>query len=140
MARDRLCLLEAMMSEMNFLQSTQTSIEAQSSVSSEGSSNSSWDFREPCLENLDIVFCRPWRWELPEDLSPFEAGAGAGVAADIDEAFPAALNRAAFKLGDGDASGGTAAVDGPGETDSACPTVAMACTLSLGRVLVEPME
>ena len=52
MARDRLCLLEAIMSDINFLQSTHTSMVAQSSVSSEGSSSSSWDFKEPCFENL----------------------------------------------------------------------------------------
>lgn len=51
-ASDRLCLLEAIMSVMNFLQSTHTSMVAQSSVSSGGSSSSSWDFREPCLDNL----------------------------------------------------------------------------------------
>ncbi|TNN72925.1 hypothetical protein EYF80_016854 [Liparis tanakae] len=51
-ASDRLCLPEAIMSKMNFLQSTHTSMVAQSSVSSEGSSSSSWDFKEPCFENL----------------------------------------------------------------------------------------
>lgn len=122
MASDRLCLLEAIMSEMNFLQSTQTSIEAQSSVSSEGSSSSSWDFREPCLENLDIVFCRPWRWEPLVDLSPF----GAEGAAVTDEDFPAALNRAALNFEEGDVSATAAAVDGPGATERPCPTEAMA--------------
>lgn len=51
------------MSVMNFLQSTHTSMLAQSSVSSGGSSSSSWDFREPCFDNLgkdtaeDVSFC-----------------------------------------------------------------------------------
>lgn len=52
------------MSVMNFLQSTHTSMLAQSSVSSGGSSSSSWDFREPCFDNLgedtaedNVSFC-----------------------------------------------------------------------------------
>lgn len=40
-ARERLCLLDEMMSEMNLLQSTHTSMVLQSSVSSLGSSMSS---------------------------------------------------------------------------------------------------
>lgn len=40
-ARERLCLLDEMMSEMNFLQSTHTSMVLQSSVKSLGSSMSS---------------------------------------------------------------------------------------------------
>ncbi|KAG7261121.1 hypothetical protein CRUP_019342 [Coryphaenoides rupestris] len=53
-ASDRLCLLEEMMSEMNLLQSaTHTSMVAQSSVSSGGSSRSSLSLSEPCLENLE---------------------------------------------------------------------------------------
>lgn len=54
LARERLCLLEAIMSEMNFLQSTQTSMAFQSSISSFGSSMSSWDEDDcrVCLDNL----------------------------------------------------------------------------------------
>lgn len=54
LARERLCLLEAIMSEMNFLQSTQTSMAFQSSISSFGSSISSWDEDDcrVCLDNL----------------------------------------------------------------------------------------
>ena len=53
MASDRLCLLEEMISEMNFLQSTHTSMVAQSSVSSGGSSSSSHDLSPPCFANLN---------------------------------------------------------------------------------------
>lgn len=54
LARDRLCLLEAIMSVMNFLQSTQTSMVFQSSISSFGRSISSWDEDDwrVCLDNL----------------------------------------------------------------------------------------
>lgn len=87
---------------------------------------------------LDMVFWMPWRCGLPEDFSDFAA---VGVAAP-EEAFPAPLDAplaTSFKVG------GTAVsviADGPGPpaTDSPCPTAAMALILSLGRVLVEPME
>lgn len=72
------------------------------------------------------------RCGLPEDFSDLAA----------PEAFPAPLDApvvAPFEVGDAVAP---PAADGPGPpaTESPCPTAAMAFTLSLGRVLVEPIE
>lgn len=83
-----------------------------------------------------MVFWMPWRCGLPEDLSDLAA-----VAAP--EAFPAPLDApfaASFEVGG--AAAAHPSVDGPGPpaTDNPCPTAAMALILSLGRVLVEPME
>lgn len=63
LARERLCLLEAIMSEMNFLQSTQTSMAFQSSISSFGSSISSWDEDDcrVCFDNLRETEKRRYR-------------------------------------------------------------------------------
>lgn len=63
-------------------------------------------------------------------------------AADTAVAFPAPFKEpvlALFVVGEGDAS---AAADGPDSsaTERDCPTAAMAFTLSLGNVWVEPME
>lgn len=55
-ARERLCLLDEMMSEMNLLQSTHTSMVLQSSVSSLGSSMSSReDDAEVWRDDLDSL-------------------------------------------------------------------------------------
>lgn len=77
----------------------------------------------------------PWRCGLMEDFSDLAATAD-------PEAFPGPLDVpdvATFKLCDVLAP---ATSDGPGPpaTESACPTAAMAVSLSLGRVLVEPIE
>lgn len=76
----------------------------------------------------------PWRCGLLEDFSVLAAAAA-------PEAFPAPLDAAFAPFNAGDAAA-PPTVDGPGSpaTESPCPTVAMALTLSLGRVLVEPME
>lgn len=81
---------------------------------------------------LDMVFWMPWRCGLPEAFSDLAAAAG------DPEPLPAPLP-ATFKEGEADPP---PADDGPGSpaTDSPCPTEDMALTLSLGRVLVEPME
>ena len=82
-----------------------------------------------------------WRLGLPEDFSDFAAAAAAAAAA-APEAFPAPLDApvvSTFKVGD---SVVLPTTDGPGPptTESPCPMAAMALTLSLGRVLVEPTE
>ncbi len=76
-----------------------------------------------------------WRCGPLEDLSDLTAAAA-------PEDFPAPLDTpvvAPFKVGDAVAP---CTADGPGApaTESPCPTAAMALILSLGRVLVEPME
>lgn len=79
-----------------------------------------------------------WRCGLLEDLSVLAVAAvvaapGAFLG-PLDAPFAGS-----FKAGDAAAPPG---LDGPGApaTDSPCPTEAMALILSLGRVLVEPME
>lgn len=77
-----------------------------------------------------------WRGVALEDFSDLTAAAAA------PELFPAPLDAPAvapFKEEDAVAIP-TADGPGPPATESPCPTVAMACILSLGRVLVEPME
>lgn len=77
----------------------------------------------------------PWRCGLIEDFSDLAA------TADL-ETFPAPLDAsvvAPFKVGDA-VSPPTADCPGPPATENACSTAAMALSLSLGRVLVEPME
>lgn len=77
-----------------------------------------------------------WRCGLLEDFSDFAAAAAA------PELFPAPLDAPAvapFKVG-GAVAIPTADGPGPPATESPCPTAAMALILSLGRVLVEPME
>lgn len=77
-----------------------------------------------------------WRCGLLEDFSDLAAAAAA------PEVFPAPLDDPAgapFKVGDVMAFP-TADGPGPPATESPCPTAAMAPILSLGRVLVEPME
>lgn len=77
----------------------------------------------------------PWRCGLVEDFSDLAATAA-------PEAFSTPLDApivAPFKVGDV-VSSPTADGPGPPATGSACPTAAMALSLSLGRVLVEPME
>ena len=83
-----------------------------------------------------MVFWMLWRCGLLEDFSDLAA------AATAPEAFPAPLDAlvvAPLKVGD---AVGPPNADGPGPpaTETSCPTVAMALILSLGRVLVEPME
>lgn len=75
-----------------------------------------------------------WRRGLPEDFSDLASAAPEALAAPLGAAVVAA-----FKVGDAVAPSNA---DGPGPpaTESPCPTEAMALTLSLGRVLVEPME
>lgn len=76
----------------------------------------------------------PWRCGLPEAFSDLAAAAP-------PEAFPVSLDApvvVSFKVGDAVAS---RTADGPGPpAKESCPTAAMAFILSLGRVLVEPME
>lgn len=80
-----------------------------------------------------------WRLGLPEDFSDFAAAAA-------PEAFPAPLDApvvSTFKVGDCVAlptADGPGPCPGPPTTESPCPMAAMALTLSLGRVLVEPTE
>ena len=82
----------------------------------------------------------PWRCGLPDDFSDLAA------AAEDPEDFPAPLDApvvvAPFVVGAAAAAVAPPASDRPGPpaTESPCPTVAMALSLSLGRVLVEPME
>ena len=84
----------------------------------------------------------PWRCGLPDDFSDLAA------AAEDPEDFPAPLDAPVvvppFEVGAAAAAATVAppASDRPGPpaTESPCPTVAMALSLSLGRVLVEPME
>lgn len=95
-----------------------------------------------CSSYLDMVFWMRWRCGLPEDSA---AATAVVVAAAAPEAFPAPLElpfafSADFKVGEAETA---PAADGPGPsaaTVSCCPTAAMALILSLGRVLVEPME
>lgn len=62
-ARERLCLLDEMMSEMNLLQSTHISMVLQSSVSSLGSSTSSReDDAEDWRDDLDSL------WGIEEEV------------------------------------------------------------------------
>lgn len=77
-----------------------------------------------------------WRCGLLEDLSALAAAASpAAFLAPLDAAFVAPLKV-------GEAAPPPTAADGPGSptTESPCPTEAMALILSLGSVLVEPME
>lgn len=73
----------------------------------------------------------PWRCGLLVDFSDLAAASGAALLGA--PAFPT------FTVGDAVAP---PTDEGPGSpaTDNPCPTAAMALTLSLGRVLVEPME
>lgn len=76
-----------------------------------------------------------WRCEPLDDLSDLAAEA-------VPEAFPAPLDAPVVAPFEVEGAGAPLTVVGPGPpaTDSPCPTAAMALTLSLGRVLVEPME
>lgn len=88
-----------------------------------------------CCSYLDMVFWMPWRCWLVEDFSDLEA--------PVDpEGFPAPLGAPVFPPLDVLGSTGPPSPGSPGPPaeESACPTAAMAPSLSLGRVLVEPME
>ena len=76
-----------------------------------------------------------WRCGLPEDLSALgDAAAPVAFPPPFDAAFVDS-----FKVGGTEAS--PSVINGPGPAATESPfTVAMAFILSLGRVLVEPME
>lgn len=76
-----------------------------------------------------------------EDFSDLAAAAAAAPEA-APEAFSAPLDAPAVAPFVGGGAVAPPSVDSPDPpaTESACPTAAMALSLSLGRVLVEPME
>lgn len=83
-----------------------------------------------------------WRRGLTDDFSDLPEAAVAAVAAAAPGPFSGPLDVPAVAccVTVDDAAPPSADSAGPPATESTCPTAAMALSLSLGRVLVEPME